>query len=68
MANTWINETENDIEVLQFRHEDITRISLRNMLHNFKCFQENPRRNCGMKFVVGEDGEKPTQTCFVHME
>ena len=24
MANTWINETENDIEELRITHEDIT--------------------------------------------
>ena len=43
MANTWINETENDIEELQITYEDITeRIPLRNKLHNLKGFQEHP--------------------------
>ena len=45
MANTWINETENDSEELQITHEDIAfRTPLRNKLHNFKGFQEKPRR------------------------
>ena len=45
MANTWIDETENNIEEFQITQEDITeRTPLRNKLHNFKCFQEKPRR------------------------
>ena len=45
MANTWINETESDIEELQITHEDITeRTPLRNKLHNSRGFQEKPRR------------------------
>ena len=45
MINTWINETENDIEELQITQEDITeRIPLRN---KFKVFQEKPRRKTG---------------------
>ena len=48
MANTWINETENHIEELQITQEDITeRTPLRNKLHNFKGFQETPRRKTG---------------------
>ena len=48
MANTWISETEIDIEELQIKHEDITeRTPLRNKLHNFKGFQEKPRRKTG---------------------
>ena len=48
MASTWISETENDIEELQITHEDITeRTPLRNKLHNFKGFQEKPRRKTG---------------------
>ena len=48
MANTWISETENDIEDLQITHEDITeRTPLRNKLHNSKGFQGNPRRKTG---------------------
>ena len=40
-----MNETQNDIEELQITHEDITeRTPLRNELHNFKGFQEQPRR------------------------
>ena len=36
MANTCISETENDIEKLQIRHEDITEhSSLRNKAHKF---------------------------------
>ena len=47
-ANTWISETENDIEELQITQEDITERSLfRNKLHNFKGFQEKPRRKTG---------------------
>ena len=41
MANTWINETENN-EELQITHGDITKrrpTPLRNKLHNFKRFQ-----------------------------
>ena len=46
MANTWISETENDIEELQITQEDITeRTPLRNKLHNFKSFLEKPRKN-----------------------
>ena len=47
MANTWINETEYDIEELQITHEDIAEhrpIPLRNKLNHFKGFQEKPRR------------------------
>ena len=45
MANTGISETENVIEELQITHEDITESTpLRNKLHNFKGFQEEPRR------------------------
>ena len=41
MANTWINETENDIEELQSTHADITECTpLRNKLYYFKGFQE----------------------------
>ena len=48
MANTWISETENDIEELQITHEDITeRTPLRYKLHNFKGFHEKPRRKTG---------------------
>ena len=48
MANTWISETENDIEELQIIHENITeRTPLRNKLHNYKGFQEKPRRKAG---------------------
>ena len=48
MANTWITETENDIEELQITQEDIIeRTPLRNKLHNFKGFQEKPRRKTG---------------------
>ena len=48
MANTWISETKNDIEELQITHEDTTeRTPLRNELHNFKGFQEKPRRKTG---------------------
>ena len=44
MTNTWISETENDIEELQITHEGIIeRIPLRKRLHNFKCFQEKNR-------------------------
>ena len=43
MANTWINEMENDIEGLQITHEDIREHTpLRNKLHNFKGFQKKP--------------------------
>ena len=36
------------IEELQITHEDITeRTLLRNKLHNFKGFQEKPRRKTG---------------------
>ena len=47
IANTSINETENDIEEFQITHEDIIeRIPLRNKLLNFKGFQEkNPEEN-----------------------
>ena len=39
---------ENDIEELRITHEDITeRTPLRNKLHNFKGFQEKPRRKTG---------------------
>ena len=39
MHNTWINETENDIEELQITHEDFTkRTPLRQKLYNFKGF------------------------------
>ena len=42
MANTWIIETENDIEEFQITQEDITkRTPLRNKLHNFKGFKKN---------------------------
>ena len=45
MANTWISETENDIEELQITQEDITeRTPLRNKLHSFQGFQEKPRK------------------------
>ena len=45
MANTWISETENDIEELEITQEDITeRTPLRNKLHKFKGFQGKPRR------------------------
>ena len=48
MANKCVNETENDIQELQITHEDITeRTPLRNKLHNFKGFQEKPRRKTG---------------------
>ena len=48
MANTWISETEDDIEELQITQEDITeRTPLRNKLHNFKGFQEKLRRKTG---------------------
>ena len=48
MANTWISETENDIEELQITQENIKECTpLRNKLHNFKCFQEKPRRKTG---------------------
>ena len=48
MANTWINETESDIEELQITHDDITkRIPRSNKLHNFEGFQENPGRKTG---------------------
>ena len=48
ITNTWINETENDIEEFQITYEDITeRPPLRNKLHNFKGFQEKPRRKAG---------------------
>ena len=48
MANTWISETQNDIEKLQITHEDITESTpLKNKLHNFKGFQEKPRRKTG---------------------
>ena len=48
MTNPWISETENDIEELQITQEDITdRTPLRNKLHNFKGFQEKPRRKTG---------------------
>ena len=44
MANSLINETENDIEELQITHQDIReRTSLKNKFHNFKGFQEKPR-------------------------
>ena len=40
-----INKRENGIEEFKIEHEDITEhIPLRNKLHNFKGFQENPRR------------------------
>ena len=56
MANTWISETENDIEELQITHEDITEhISLRNKLHNFEGFQEK------QKLFVLRKGEKNTR-------
>ena len=52
MANTWISEMENHIEELQITHEDITeRTPLKNKLHNFKGFQENPRRKTGAVWV-----------------
>ena len=48
MTNTRINETENDIEEHQITHEDIKeRTPLRNKLHNFKGFQEKPKRKTG---------------------
>ena len=48
MDNTWISETENGIEELQITQEDIKeRTPLRNKLHNFKGFQEKPRRKTG---------------------
>ena len=48
MTNTWISETENDIEELQITHEDITeRTPLRNKLRNSKGFKEKPRRKTG---------------------
>ena len=48
MTNTQISEMENDIVELNVTHEDITeRTPLRNKLHNFKCFQEKPKRKTG---------------------
>ena len=48
MANTWISEMENDIEELKITHENITECTLlRNKLHNFKGFQEKPKRKPG---------------------
>ena len=45
IANMWISEMENDTEELKLTHEDITeRTPLRNKLHNFKGFHENPKR------------------------
>ena len=62
MANTWISETENDIEELEITHEDITeRIPLRNKLHNFKGLQEKPRRKTGAVWTeerIEKDNEK----------
>ena len=58
MANTWISEMENDIQELQITQEDITeRTPLRNKLHNFKGFQEKPRRKTGATWTE-ERGEK----------
>ena len=54
MANTWISETENDIEELQITHEDITeRTPLRNKLHNFKGFKEKQTRKPGTIWTEG---------------
>ena len=47
MANTWISETENDIEELQITQDITERTPLRNKLHNFKGFQEKLRRKTG---------------------
>ena len=47
MINTWISETENDIEERQITHDITERTPLRNKLHNFKGFQEKPRRKTG---------------------
>ena len=49
MVDTWINETENDIEELEIKHEDIAKLTpLRNKSHNFKDFHEKPRRKTGL--------------------
>ena len=60
MANTWITETENDIEELKITQKDITeRTPLRNKLHNFKGFQENRE---GKQELLGlRKGEKNTR-------
>ena len=43
-----VSETENDIQELQIKQEDVTeRTPLRNNLDNFKGFQEKPRRKTG---------------------
>ena len=45
MSNTWINETQIEIEELEITHEDIIqRTPVSNKLHNFKDFQEKPRK------------------------
>ena len=60
MANTLISETGNDIEELQITQEDITeRTPLRNKLHNFKGFQEKPRRKTGAAWT--EERRENTQ-------
>ena len=60
MANTWISETGNDIEEIQIAHEDITEPTpLRNKLHNFKGFQEKPRRK--QKLFRLRKGDKNTR-------
>ena len=60
MANTWISETENDIEKLQIIHENITECTpLKNKLRNFKGFQEKPKRKTGS--VWTRKGEKNTR-------
>ena len=43
MADTWINETENDIEELQIPHEDITERTTRNKLAyiTLKVYRKN---------------------------
>ena len=60
MANTWISETENDIEEVQITQEDITeRTPLRNKLHNFKGFKKNQE---GKQELLGlRKGEKNTR-------
>ena len=48
MSNTWISETENNIEELQITYEDLIEcFPFRYKLHNSKDFQEKPKRKTG---------------------